>query len=119
MLKLMDYMISPYPVRIIDPKVEAARLRLKSIRVGQAGHLPGRTLFRSGVTFEHWALVYIVAGGGTYTENGGPEQQVHEGSLFFSDPVITTASDRRQAGIGMNTILISAEAVSLNGWKPE
>ncbi|ETT76173.1 AraC family transcriptional regulator [Paenibacillus sp. FSL R7-277] len=86
MPKLMDYMISPYPVRIIDPKVEAARLRLQSIRVGQAGHLPGRTLFRSGVTFEHWALVYIVAGAGTYTENGGPEQQVHEGSLFFFRP---------------------------------
>ncbi|WP_340021534.1 helix-turn-helix domain-containing protein [Paenibacillus sp. FSL K6-1096] len=86
MPELMDYMISPYPVRIIDPKVEASRLRLKSIRIGQAGHLPGRTLFRSGVRFEHWALVYIVSGSGSYAENGGREQQVGEGSLFFFRP---------------------------------
>lgn len=86
MPELMDYMISPYPVRIIDPKVEASRLRLKSVRVGQAGHLPGRTLFRSGVRFEHWALVYIVSGSGTYAENGGREQQVGAGSLFFFRP---------------------------------
>ncbi|OMF23011.1 helix-turn-helix domain-containing protein [Paenibacillus sp. FSL H8-0259] len=89
MPKLMDYMISPYPIRIIDPKVEASRLRLKSIRIGQAGHLPGRTLFRSGVVFEHWALVYIVSGGGSYSENGGKEQQVREGSLFFFRPGCT------------------------------
>ena len=86
MPKVMDYMISPYPIRIIDPKLEVSRLRLKSIRIGQAGHLPGRTLFRSGVVFEHWALVYIVAGGGSYMENGGKEQQVREGSLFFFRP---------------------------------
>ncbi|WNS41289.1 AraC family transcriptional regulator [Paenibacillus sp. MMS20-IR301] len=86
MPKLMDYMISPYPIRIIDSKVEASRLRLKSIAVGQAGHLPGRTLFRSAVLFEHWALVYIVSGSGFYTENGGKEQQVREGSLFFFRP---------------------------------
>lgn len=54
MSKHMDYMISPYPIRIIDPKVESSKLKLKNIRVGQAGHLPGRTLFRSGVVFEHW-----------------------------------------------------------------
>jgi AraC family transcriptional regulator of arabinose operon len=86
MPKLMDYMISPYPIRIIDPKVESSRLRLKSIRVGQAGHLPGRTLYRSDVVFEHWALVYIVSGAGSYRENGGREQQVREGSLFFFRP---------------------------------
>lgn len=119
MPKLMDYMISPYPIRIIDPKVEASRLRLKSVRIGQAGHLPGRTLFRSGVVFEHWALVYIVSGGGSYSENGGKEQQVREGSLFFSVPVAATVLDRLQEGIGMNTILISPEAVSRNGWRLE
>ncbi|QUL55870.1 helix-turn-helix transcriptional regulator [Paenibacillus tritici] len=86
MPKLMDYMISSYPIRIIDPKVEASRLRLRSIRVGQAGHLPGRTLFRSGAVFDQWALVYIVSGGGTYAENGGREQQVRGGSLFFFRP---------------------------------
>lgn len=86
MPKLMDYMISPYPIRIIDPKVEPSRLRLKSIRIGQAGHLPGRTLFRSSAVFEQWAFVYIVSGSGTYMENGGQEQQVREGSLFFFRP---------------------------------
>ncbi|WP_249896920.1 helix-turn-helix domain-containing protein [Paenibacillus sp. PK3_47] len=82
----MDYMISPYPIRIIDPKVESSRLRLQSIRVGQAGHLPGRTLYRSGAVFEHWAMVYIASGSGTLTENGGKEQQVGGGSLFFFRP---------------------------------
>ena len=86
MSKVMDYMISPYPIRIIDPKVEASMLRLGGIRIGQAGHLPGRTLFRSGVVFEHWALVYIAAGSGMFTENGGKVQQVREGSLFFFRP---------------------------------
>ncbi|BCG57590.1 AraC family transcriptional regulator [Paenibacillus sp. URB8-2] len=82
----MDYMISPYPIRIIDPKVEASKLRLSSIRVGQVGHLPGRTLFRTGVTFTHWAFVYVVSGSGTYAENGGKRQQVRDGSLFFFQP---------------------------------
>ncbi len=86
MSKRMDYMISPYPIRIIDPKVESSKLKLKNIRVGQAGHLPGRTLFRSGVVFEHWAIVYIVSGGGTYMETSGKEQPVREGSLFFFRP---------------------------------
>lgn len=86
MPEVMDYMISPYPIRIVDPKVESSRLKLKSVRIGQAGHLPGRTLFRSGVVFEHWALVYIVSGGGIYRENGGKEQPVREGSLFFFRP---------------------------------
>lgn len=83
MSKHMDYMISPYPIRIIDPKVESSKLKLKNIRVGQAGHLPGRTLFRSGVVFEHWAIVYIVSGSGSYMEIGGKEQQVREGKLYF------------------------------------
>ncbi|MBY0012590.1 helix-turn-helix transcriptional regulator [Paenibacillus typhae] len=86
MPKIMDYMISPYPVRIIDPKLDASMLRLTAIRIGQAGHLPGRTLFRSGVVFGHWALVYIAAGSGSISENGGPAQQVRAGSLFFFRP---------------------------------
>lgn len=86
MSKHMDYMISPYPIRIVDPKVDFAKLKLKNIRIGQAGHLPGRTLFRSGVEFEHWAVVFIVSGEGTYMETGGKVQQVREGSLFFFRP---------------------------------
>lgn len=86
MSKLMDYMISPYPLRIIDPKVDSSKLKLRNIRIGQAGHLPGRTLFRSGIVFEHWALVYIASGCGTYMEAQGKEHQVQEGSLFFFRP---------------------------------
>lgn len=86
MPKLMDYMISPYPIVIIDPKVEASRLKLQHIRVGQVGHLPGRTLFRSDVVFQHWAVVYIVSGSGTYAENSGKRQQVTDNSLFFFRP---------------------------------
>ncbi|WP_410510943.1 AraC family transcriptional regulator [Paenibacillus sp. BR2-3] len=86
MPKVMDYMISPYPIRIIDPKVDASRLKLRTIRVGQVGHLPGRTLFRSDVVFEHWAVVYIVSGSGVYAENGREEQPVSGKSLFFFRP---------------------------------
>ncbi|MBW4084415.1 AraC family transcriptional regulator [Paenibacillus sp. S150] len=86
MSELMDYMISPYPIRVVDPKVESSRLRLKAVRIGQAGHLPGRILFRSNVVFEHWAVIYILSGSGTYIENGGKAQQVRAGSLFFFRP---------------------------------
>jgi len=86
MSKVMDYMISPYPIRIIDPKVEASKLKLSTVRVGQVGHLPGRTLFREKVEFEHWAVVYIVSGSGILAENGGREQPVSGGSLFFFRP---------------------------------
>ncbi|KGE19222.1 helix-turn-helix domain-containing protein [Paenibacillus wynnii] len=86
MPNVMDYMISPYPIRIIDPKVDASKLKLRTIRVGQVGHLPGRTLFRKGVFFEHWAVVYIVSGSGVYAENGREEQLISGESLFFFRP---------------------------------
>ncbi|WP_379154389.1 AraC family transcriptional regulator [Paenibacillus sp. sgz5001063] len=86
MFEVMDYMISPYPIRIIDPRVESSRLRLKTIQIGQTGHLPGRILFRSNAVFEHWALVYILSGNGTFMENDGKIQQVRAGSLFFFRP---------------------------------
>lgn len=116
MSKHMDYMISPYPIRIIDPKVESSKLKLKNIRVGQAGHLPGRTLFRSGVVFEHWAIVYIVSGGGTYRETSGKEQQVREGSLFFFVQDTVIISVHRMEGAGMSIILILMGHVYRNGW---
>ncbi|MDQ0193946.1 helix-turn-helix domain-containing protein [Paenibacillus wynnii] len=86
MPNVMDYMISPYPIRIIDSKVDASKLKLRTIRVGQVGHLPGRTLFRKGVVFEHWAVVYIVSGSGVYAENGREEQIVSGENLFFFRP---------------------------------
>lgn len=116
MSKHMDYMISPYPIRIIDPKVESSKLKLKNIRVGQAGHLPGRTLFRSGVVFEHWAIVYIVSGSGSYMEIGGKEQQVREGSLyFFAQVTVITLVHHREAA-GMSIILTLMARVYPNGW---
>ena len=83
MPNVMDYMISPYPIRIIDPKVDASTLKLKSLRIGQVGHLPGRTLFRREVIFEHWAVVYIVSGSGAYAENGREETITGENLFFF------------------------------------
>lgn len=84
--KVMDYMISPVPIRIIDPHVERSMLRIGGIRVGQTGHLPGRTLFRREAVFDTWAAVFIVSGAGTYREDGGGEQAVRGGSLFFFHP---------------------------------
>lgn len=86
MSTFMDYMISPYPIRIIEPKVGPSMLKLKTIRIGRVGHLPGRTLFRSDAVFGHWAVVYIAQGAGTYCENGGKVQQVQGGSMFFFRP---------------------------------
>ena len=86
MPNVMDYMISPYPIRIIDPKVDASKLKLRTIRVGQVGHLPGRTLFRKDVVFEHWAVVYIASGSGVYAENGRDEQLISGENLFFFRP---------------------------------
>lgn len=119
MPKLMDYMISPYPLRIIDPKLDASMLRLRAIRVGQVGHLPGRTLFRSNVVFGHWAMVYIVSGSGVMSEDGGEDRLVGEGSLFFFRPGCCYSYGPPPAEAGMNTTLTLQEAGWVNGWKQE
>jgi len=82
----MDYMISPVPIRLIDLKVDKSKLNLKSLTITNVGHLPGRTLQRSGATFQRWALVYITGGKGTYRVNGGVKQSVAKGSMFWFYP---------------------------------
>jgi AraC family transcriptional regulator of arabinose operon len=86
---LMDYIISPLPIRIVGPKVDSSKLQMKNIRITEMGYLPGRTLFRSEVTFDSWAVAYIVGGKGTYSVNTGIEQTINEGTIFFVWPGAT------------------------------
>jgi AraC family transcriptional regulator of arabinose operon len=86
MTKFMDYMISPYPIRVIDRKVDPSRLMRKSLMITNVGHLPGRTLHRKHAIFSRWAIVYISGGRGTYQVNDGVKQVVEEGSLFLFYP---------------------------------
>jgi AraC family transcriptional regulator of arabinose operon len=84
--RFMDYMISPYPIRMIDCKVESSKLFVQSLRITNVGHLPGRTLYRKHAKFRKWALVYITGGNGSYQVNDGVKQSVEKGSLFWFYP---------------------------------
>ncbi|MEF3302011.1 helix-turn-helix transcriptional regulator [Paenibacillus sp. GYB003] len=86
MTKMLDYMISPLPIRIIDLKVDRAKLKIKGLTVQQFGHLPGRTPMRRNSTTSTWAFTYIVRGSGTYQVEGGPVQRLEAGSLFWEYP---------------------------------
>lgn len=83
---LMDDRISRLPIRIIDLKVDPSTLYLQQLKILQAGHLPGRTLQRSNVVFEHWAVAYIVGGEGIVQIDQGPVQPIEAGSVFFVVP---------------------------------
>jgi len=82
----MDYTVSTKPIRIIDRKVDRRRLELASLSILNVGHLPGRTLYRNQARFNHWAIVYVAGGSGTYQIGEGDIQAVREGSLFFFYP---------------------------------
>ncbi|MFF2482261.1 helix-turn-helix domain-containing protein [Paenibacillus sp. NPDC058071] len=86
MVKFMDYMISPEPLRIIDLNVDPAKLSVRSLHIRHVGHLPGRTMPRQAAVFRHWAVVYIAGGSGYYRSGNGPRQTVDAGSLFFFEP---------------------------------
>ncbi|GAA3406423.1 AraC family transcriptional regulator [Paenibacillus hodogayensis] len=86
MTKLLDYMISPLPIRIIDLKVDPAKLRIKGLTPCQFGHLPGRIPIRRDSTTETWAFTYIVRGSGTYQVGNGPVQRLEAGSVFWEYP---------------------------------
>ncbi|MFD0698283.1 AraC family transcriptional regulator [Paenibacillus sp. GCM10027628] len=86
MPRIMDYMISPCPIRIITLTVDPSKLMLRSLIIINAGHLPGRTLYRHEALFEKWAFLYIVGGRGTFQVNGGVKQKVESGSLCFIRP---------------------------------
>jgi len=82
----MDYTISGSPIRVLTPSVDSARLRITSLTFVNAGHLPGRTLRRERAIFQHWAIVLITGGQGSYQVDGGERQQVQAGSWFCLYP---------------------------------
>ncbi|MEJ8303734.1 AraC family transcriptional regulator [Saccharibacillus sacchari] len=86
MSQYMDYTISRSPIRVLAPSVDPARLRIKSATIMNAGHLPGRTMFREQATFRYWAIVLISGGSGQYQVDGGDIQTVRAGSWFFLYP---------------------------------
>ncbi|HEY2494182.1 MAG TPA: AraC family transcriptional regulator [Paenibacillus sp.] len=86
MTKYMDYMISSHPIRIFDPMVDPSKYKMKSLRITNAGHLPGRTLQRSDANFNDWAFVLITGGSGYYQVNGGARQEIEAGSWFCLFP---------------------------------
>ncbi|WP_147433439.1 AraC family transcriptional regulator [Paenibacillus ginsengarvi] len=86
MTKLLDYMISPLPIRIIELKVDKAKLKIKGLTLQQYGHLPGRTPMRRNSASSTWAFTYIVRGSGTYQVGDGPIQRLEAGSLFWEYP---------------------------------
>jgi AraC family transcriptional regulator of arabinose operon len=89
MARFMDYMISPYPIRIIDLKVDKSKLNVRTLRILNVGHLPGRTLYRNNASFDHWAIVYIAGGKGSFQVNNRERQPVQSGSLFLLHPGAT------------------------------
>ncbi|NOU72477.1 helix-turn-helix domain-containing protein [Paenibacillus sp. LMG 31458] len=86
MTKMMDYMISPMPIRIVELVMDISKLNLQSLVITAIGHLPGRISRQKDATFKSFALAYIADGVGTYQVNGEPVQKVDKGSLFFVWP---------------------------------
>ncbi|CAM4364534.1 AraC family transcriptional regulator [Paenibacillus macerans] len=86
MTKYLDYMISPHPIRVFNPVVDASKRKIRSLTVVNAGHLPGRTMRRVQAKFSYWAFVVITGGGGYYQVDGGEKQEVPAGSWFCLFP---------------------------------
>ncbi|NOU76494.1 helix-turn-helix domain-containing protein [Paenibacillus sp. LMG 31458] len=86
MPRFMDYMISPYPLRIISLPIDSSKLKLQSLIILAVGHLPGRISFRAHAKFTKWAIVYIAGGKGSYQVDDGAVQHIESGSLFFLRP---------------------------------
>ncbi|SFT20596.1 AraC family transcriptional regulator [Paenibacillus sp. BC26] len=82
----MDNMISPLPMRLFDCMVDVKKLRVKSLMITNAGHLPGRTSRRENAEFDRWSFVYIGAGRGYYQTDSEERQIVEAGSLFCLYP---------------------------------
>ncbi|MDO3410976.1 AraC family transcriptional regulator [Saccharibacillus sp. CPCC 101409] len=116
MPQYMDYTISKVPIRVLTPSVDPARLRIKSLTVVNAGHLPGRTLRRDGASFRHWALVLITGGRGYYRVDGGEVQRVSAGSWFFLYPgaIFDYGPD---AGAHWDEYYFTAAGVRLEEWR--
>ncbi|MBM7568466.1 helix-turn-helix domain-containing protein [Paenibacillus sacheonensis] len=82
----MDYMISPLPIRLYDNVIDLKKLRVQSLLLRGAGHLPGRIMQRKDAKFDYWAFVYIGAGRGYFQAGDGQRQTVEAGSLFCLYP---------------------------------
>lgn len=82
----MDNMISPLPIRLYDNVIDLKKLRVQSLMIRNAGHLPGRIQQRADAKFGYWAFVYIGAGRGYYQTDDSPRQSVEAGSLFCLFP---------------------------------
>lgn len=86
MTKYLDYMISPEPIRLFNPAVDASRRKIQSLSVVNAGHLPGRTMQRADARFLYWAFVVITGGSGYYQAGNAERQEVTAGSWFCLYP---------------------------------
>ncbi|RAV13336.1 AraC family transcriptional regulator [Paenibacillus contaminans] len=89
MAKMLDYVISPLPIRIEEAKADPSLLRIKGLTVTHFGYLPGRTVKVLGMNDKHWAFTYIVRGTGYYQAGNGPVQKLEAGSLFWEWPKST------------------------------
>jgi AraC family transcriptional regulator of arabinose operon len=116
MTELMDYMISPLPIRIADQKVDPSKLKVTGLQIMQVGYLPGRTLRRENVSFDHWALVYIVGGKGTLqVHHPHKVVQIESGSLFFVYPGISLSYGPDKNGY-WDEYYIRFEGKRINEW---
>lgn len=86
MTTYMDYTISSEPIRIIDRTTDKSKLNVKSLSLVSVGHLPNRTLYRDHARFNHYAVVYISGGSGTYRVEDGETQRVGKGCFFLFFP---------------------------------
>ncbi|NBD24051.1 helix-turn-helix domain-containing protein [Paenibacillus glycinis] len=82
----MDNMISPLPMRLYDNVIDVKKLRVQSLLIRNAGHLPGRIQQRADASFGYWAFVYVGAGRGYYQAGSGARQSVEAGSMFCLYP---------------------------------
>ncbi|RXZ83561.1 AraC family transcriptional regulator [Paenibacillaceae bacterium] len=83
---MTDRAISIHTIRLFGAKVDKSKLRISSLQLLNAGHIPGRIMQRVDAVFERWAFVYITEGRGYYQAGEGPRQQVEAGSLFCLYP---------------------------------
>jgi AraC family transcriptional regulator of arabinose operon len=86
MTNMMDYLISPHPIKIAELKIDESKLKVRHMTINQVGYLPGRTLRRDKVSFPHWALVFITSGEGTLQIKDKEVHKIVGGTFFFVYP---------------------------------
>ncbi|MBO7745622.1 helix-turn-helix transcriptional regulator [Paenibacillus sp. MWE-103] len=111
----MDNMISPLPIRLFGGVIDLKKLRVQSLVIQGAGHLPGRIQQRTDARFEHWAFVYIGGGRGYYQAGSGPRQPVEAGSLFCLYPGETFQYGPEEGGF-WDEYYFSLEGARVQEW---